>query len=102
MGNLTRTYSHAAPYIREQILNTAGLKLSAKLKRDQARWSGQLHGLIQALEIMLRSDDTKDSPVGNPEFRGDKRAYAEVERYVGGPKEMAKLGFVSTEDDGPA
>lgn len=87
------TYSHAAPYIREAILNTMSLKLSANTKRDQYAYGFQLHGLIQALEILLASPEGKNSPTGQPDFWGHRGAYAEAERYVGGRERMLKLGF---------
>lgn len=89
-------YTHAAPYIREKILTAAGLKLSARTQRDQRKYGGQLHGLILALEIVLRSEDCQGSPDGYPPFGGFDKAkvLAEVQRYLGGSEaRMIELGF---------
>jgi hypothetical protein len=92
MGKLDTKYSHAAPYIREQILNHAGLKLSASTQRKQQYHLGVMYGLTSALEIMQRADDTTSEP-GYPEFHGDKRAIDEVKRWLGGDDRWRELGF---------
>ena len=94
MGRVTTTYSHAAPYIRHSILNTASLKLGAQRERDKSRLSGEMFGYIAALKILLASPEGADSPVGYPEFRGRPEAVAEVTRFVGGEHEMQVLGFI--------
>ena len=40
MPGLTTTYSHAAPYIREQLLNAASLKLSQSTQRERKFYTG--------------------------------------------------------------
>ena len=95
MGKLTKSYSHAAPYIREQILNATSLKLTASTQRDKRSYSFEAHGLIKALDILLRSPEGEDSPAGYPEYHGFNEAavLAEIERYVGGEDRMLELGF---------
>ena len=96
MGNLSTTYSHAAPYIRLQVLNAARQKLNAKTIRKQRECSGQMFGMIQSLDILLSSPEGKDSPIGYPDYHGgnEKAVLAEVERYVGGEHRMRDLGFI--------
>lgn len=95
MSRLATTYSHAAPYIRLRVLNAASLKLSAKTQRNQRQYSGQMFGLINALDILLNSPEGKDSPVGYADYNeyNKKAVLAEVERYVGGEDRMRELGF---------
>lgn len=95
MSQLTTTYSHAAPYIREKLLSAASLKLSARTQRDQRFYMGEMQGLVHALTIFLSSPDGLGSPTGFPEFHGASGAYEEVERFVGGEHEMRELGFIS-------
>ena len=90
---LTVTYSSAAPYIREALLNAAGLKLHARTQRDRKEYVGEMMGLVRALKILLASPEGQESPVGFPEFHGAHGAYEEVERFVGGEHEMIALGF---------
>lgn len=87
-------YSRAAPFIREQIINTAGLKLSANTQKKHAEYVGQMFGLTQALQIMMTAEDTKSLCIpGRPKFRGDPRAIDEVKRYLGSNHEWVRLGF---------
>lgn len=88
-------YTHAAPYIREQVLNACANKLSAKTQKKRAHYDGEMYGLIKALKIMSQSDDCQDMPVGFAKFTAGKfeTVFAEVERYVGGAHEMQALGF---------
>jgi hypothetical protein len=94
---ITTTYSHAAPYIREQLLNAASLKLSQSTQRERRFYMGMMQGLVHALKILMSSPEGQDSPKGYPEFHGARGAYAEVERFVGGEHEMRELGFIEEE-----
>lgn len=93
-------YSHAAPYIREALMRAADGKLSQTTQRERARKDGEMLGLTKALNIMMRSNDTKDSEVGYPDYHGvnESKVLAEIERYVGGRHEMVKLGFYPSEE----
>jgi hypothetical protein len=94
------TYSHAAPFIRQQVLAHADLKLSASTQRERRYEVGVMYGLTSALQIMMQAEDTKELVVpGRPKFRGSKRAIDEVKRYLGGEQEWAKLGFDQENDD---
>jgi len=94
MPGLTITYSHAAPYIRHQMLNAASSKLATKTQRDKRYYTGVMHGLTLALGILLKSPEGQDSPKGYPEFHGATGAYDEIARFVGGEHEMRELGFI--------
>ncbi len=99
MGGVTIHTSHAAPFIRDQILTHAGLKLSARTQKDQRYHVGVMFGLTSALQIMMRSDDTKDLAIpGRPKFHGDPKAITEVKRYLGSEEEWVRLGFEEEDD----
>lgn len=99
MSGLTTTYSHAAPYIRDAILSAAQSKLTATTQRSQREYLGQMFGLTRALDILLNSPEGKDSPEGQPTYRGidPSGVWAEVERFLGGADRMAVYGFVKEE-----
>lgn len=96
MGKLTVSYSHAAPYIREQILNAVRQRLNAKTLREQRYHVGVVYGLTSALEIMYRSDDLKDNiPDGWAPYRaGQDHAVLEwLANYMSGEDRLKELGF---------
>jgi hypothetical protein len=92
---MTAVYSHAAPYIREQILNATSRRLSATTQKSKREHTGEMTGLIKALKILLASPEGTDSPIGFPKFTAGNftTTFAEVERFVGGTHEMVALGF---------
>jgi hypothetical protein len=92
---MTTTYTHAAPYIREQALNAAARRLTATTQKSKREHTGELMGLIKALKIMAASEDCQDMPIGFAEFTAGPftEVFAEVERFVGGAHEMQALGF---------
>ena len=95
MSSLTTTYSHAAPYIRLQILNAVNTKMNAKTQRKQREYTGQMFGLTMALDILMHSPEGEDSPAGYPDYHGgnEKATLKEIERFLGGPERMFELGF---------
>jgi hypothetical protein len=98
MNAITTTYSSAAPYIRESIMRAASGRINAKTQKRRREYTGELFGLVHALKILLRSPEGVDSPAGYPEFYGgnEQLVLADIERFVGGPKQMLELGFVAT------
>lgn len=96
MGKLVMTYSHAAPYIREHVLNAVRQRLNARTQRDQRYHTGVVYGLISALETMYRSDDLKDNiPTGWAPYRaGQDHAVLEwLTQYLGSEERLKELGF---------
>lgn len=59
---MSTTYSHAAPLIRRLICEHINSAEDAKLKRDRERNLHVAFGLAQALEVLMRSDDTVVAP----------------------------------------
>lgn len=95
MGTLTTSYSHAAPYIRIAILESAAGRLNAHTQRKQREYVGEMFGLTHALKILLSSPEGADSPTGYPPFHGinERRVLELVEEFVGGSAQMRALGF---------
>ena len=87
-------YSHAAPFIRQAILQSADLKLAARTQLKQREYSGQMFGLVRALEILLNAPEGASSPAGYPEFNGTPAALKEVERFLGGRHRLIDFGFI--------
>lgn len=93
-------YSSAAGYIREAIMRAASGKLNQTTQRERARATGEMYGLVKALDILLRSPEGKDSEVGYPDYHGtdESKVLTEIERYVGGRDRMIDLGFYKAEE----
>jgi hypothetical protein len=98
---MTAHYEHAAPFIREQILNAGSRKLHATTQKARREHVGEMTGLIKALKILLSSPEGEDSPIGFPKFTAGNfgETFAEIERFVGGAQEMVALGFTPAADD---
>lgn len=54
---VSKTYSHAAPYIREALVRAIHKGTTFTLKRDRVQGMSQAYGLALALQIMARSED---------------------------------------------
>ena len=62
--SVTVTYSHAAPFIRRQIVSSLGNAAEAGTIREQVRETQVAQGLIQALGIIANSTSTQTEPRG--------------------------------------
>jgi hypothetical protein len=62
--SVTVTYSHAAPFIRRQIVSALGSAAEANTVRAQLWEKHVAEGLIEALSIIVNSTSTKDEPHG--------------------------------------
>lgn len=62
MSNFSTSYSHAAPFIRQQAVYAAAAVASSRTIRNRKEASGRLDGVMAALEILLESPEGKGSP----------------------------------------
>lgn len=59
---MNKTYSHAAPFIREALVRAVWNGKKAKLQRDRAKYFGEAYAYAQSLNIMRLAGDQTPAP----------------------------------------
>ena len=87
MSTLTVTYSHAAPYLREQFVQQIRSAHNSRTQRDRAAHFKAAWAFYQSLTILARSVDTAEATaeaVGLPDsLNFDKRDAEQVRAFLG-------------------
>lgn len=94
-SNLTMHYSHAAPFIREQLCRAAHRWTNAPTKREEASAKGEFDAYAMALGVLVAAGDYRDvAGIGNERFLPEQ-AIAVARDQLGAP-EADRLGIVQS------